>query len=163
MVHSAFVRFPGLLFELGVSPHRTEVLAIKIEVDTRPPAGARLETSVVRRHETLQLQHHDRSSLLAGKLHAVLQRAYTKGSDLYDLIWYLSDPQWPAPNLEMLNNALRQSSWDGPELTPDTWSDRVRSRLSTLDWTRAVADVRPFLESAEDVGLLTLGNAVNLL
>jgi len=27
--------------------------------------------------------------LLAGKLHAILQRAYTKGRDIYDLLWYL--------------------------------------------------------------------------
>lgn len=163
VVHSAFVRFPGLLFELGVSPHRTEVLAIKIEVDTRPPAGAGLDTTVIRRHETLQLQHHDRSSLLAGKIHAILQRSYTKGRDLYDLIWYLSDPAWPPPNLEMLNNALRQSSWHGPALRWETWSDHVRSRLTAVDWPRAVADVRPFLESSDDVDLLTLENALSLL
>ncbi len=40
VVHSAFLRFRGLLHELGLSPHRTETLAIKVEVDTRPPAGA---------------------------------------------------------------------------------------------------------------------------
>lgn len=84
-VHSAFVRFPGLLHELDLSPQRSEVLAIKIEVDTNPPAGAALSTSIVRRHVTLQLQHHDRASLLAGKLHAFLQRSYLKGRDLYDL------------------------------------------------------------------------------
>ena len=39
VVHSAFVRFPGLLYELGLSPHRDQVLAVKIEVDTDPPAG----------------------------------------------------------------------------------------------------------------------------
>ncbi len=105
VVHSAFVRFPGLLFELGLSPHQTEVLAIKVEVDTNPPAGAGLETTVIRRHLTLHLQHHDRASMLAGKIHAVLQRPYTKGRDLYDLLWYLSDSSWPSPNLEMLNNA----------------------------------------------------------
>ena len=49
----------------------------------------------MRRHVTLRLHHHDRASLLAGKLHAILQRPYTKGRDLYDLIWYLSDPTWP--------------------------------------------------------------------
>jgi len=76
VVHSAFVRFPGLPYELALSPHRSEVLAVKIEVDTNPPAGAALATSVVRRHLILQLQHHDRASLLAGKLHAILQRAY---------------------------------------------------------------------------------------
>ncbi len=74
VVHSAFIRFPGLLFELGLSPHRTEAFSVKIEVDTRAPSGAILETTVVRRHETLNLQHHDRASLLAGKLHAILER-----------------------------------------------------------------------------------------
>ena len=69
-VHSALVRFPGLLYEVGLSPHAAEVLAIRIEVDTRPPAGATMNTSLVRRHETLRLFHHDRASLLAGKLHA---------------------------------------------------------------------------------------------
>jgi len=33
-VHSAFVRFPGLLFYLGLSPHRDEALAVKIEVES---------------------------------------------------------------------------------------------------------------------------------
>ncbi len=41
-VHSAFVRFAGLLHETGLSPHRDEVLAVKIEVDTNPPFGAGL-------------------------------------------------------------------------------------------------------------------------
>jgi hypothetical protein len=37
-VHSAFVRFPGLLYDLGFSEQRSEVLAVKLEVDTNPPA-----------------------------------------------------------------------------------------------------------------------------
>ncbi len=110
-VHSAFVRFSGLLYEFGLSPHRDEKLAVKLEVDTNPPAGAGLTTTVVRRHVLLQLQHHDRASLLAGKLHAILQRPYVKGRDVYDLLWYLSDPTWPPPNLVMLNNALQQTGW----------------------------------------------------
>jgi hypothetical protein len=36
-VHSAWVRFPGLLYELDLSPHRDETLAVKLEVDTNPP------------------------------------------------------------------------------------------------------------------------------
>ena len=65
----------------------------------------------------LRLFHHDRASLLAGKLHAILKRPYTKGRDLYDLIWYLSDPDWPLPNLTLLNSALRQTDRDSEELT----------------------------------------------
>ena len=163
VVHSALVRFPGLLHELGLSPHISEVLAIKIEVDTKPPQGAKMDVSLVRRHATLRLHHHDRASLLAGKLHAILQRPYTKGRDLYDLIWYLSAPDWPPPNLPLLNAALRQSGWDGAELTPASWRAALRNRLDALDWERAAADVGPFLERQEDVELVAKENALSLL
>lgn len=162
VVHSAFLRFPGLLSDLGLSPHANEVLSIKLEVDTRPPAGAVLMTTLVRRHLTLRLQHHDPASLLAGKLHAILQRPYPKGRDIYDLIWYLSDPGWPPPNLALLNNALAQTGWKQGHLTAADWRGAVRERLAELDWTRIVADVRPFLESAGDVALLS-GESLDLL
>ena len=81
---------------------------------TRLP-GPPLDTTLVRRHVLLNLHHHDRASLLAGKLHAVLQRPFLKGRDLYDLIWYLSDKDWPDPNLVLLNNALNQTGWTGSD------------------------------------------------
>jgi len=163
VVHSAFVRFPGLLYELGLSPHQTQVLSVKIEVDTNPPAGAALATTVIRRFVTLQLQHHDRASLLAGKLHAILQRPYLKGRDIYDLLWYLSDPNWPAPNLTLLKNALQQTGWDGPLLTEDNWREVVRRRLEGLTWGQVVADVRPFLDPSADLDLLTRENVIRVL
>jgi hypothetical protein len=163
VVHGARVRFPGLLYELDLSPHRDETLAVKLEVDTNPPAGAGLATTVVRRHVILQLQHHDRASLLAGKLHAILQRPYLKGRDLYDLLWYLSDPDWPAPNLTLLNNALQQTGWSGRLLAPETWREAVRERLHSASWDQAVADVRPFLEPGADAALLTPENLRRLL
>jgi len=163
IVHSAWVRFGGLLYELGLSPHRDKTLAVRLEVDTCPPAGAGLSTTVVRRHVILQLHHHDRPSLLAGKLHASLQRPYLKGRDLYDLLWYLSDPDWPAPNLTLLNNALQQTGWPGAPLTEATWREAVRERLQTADWTQAVSDVRPFLESSAEAALLMPENLARVL
>lgn len=162
-VHSAFVRFTGLLYELALSPHSDEVMAVKIEVDTNPPAGAGLTTSLVRRHVTLQLQHHDRASLLAGKLHAILQRPYLKGRDLYDLLWYLSDPDWPPPNLTLLNNALSQTGWAGGPLSEDNWRDAVRERLQSVAWERVVDDVRPFLGPGADPSILTTENLKRVL
>lgn len=163
VVQTVFVRFPGLLFQLGLSPHRKEVNAVKIEVDTRPPAGAGLATTLVRRHQTLQLHHHDRATLLAGKLHAVLQRAYTKGRDLYDLFWYLSDPGWPVPNLILLNNALRQTGWDGESLVEQSWKAALLARLETMAWGQIAQDVSPFIERGEEAGLLVLDNFRALL
>jgi len=163
VVHSAFVRFPGLPYELGLSPHRSEVLSVKLEVDTRPPVGARLATTLIRRHQLLNLQHHDRASLLAGKLHAVLQRPHSKGRHLYDLVWYLSDPAWPPPNLDMLGNALRQTGWSGPSPTLENWRGLVRAKLETIAWERTMADVRPFLERDEEAALLTPAAVMALL
>ena len=162
-VHSAFVRFARLLFDLKLSPHQDEILAVKIEVDTNPPSGATLTTSLVRRHVLLNLQHHDRASLLAGKLHAILQRPHLKGRDLYDLIWYLSDREWPAPNLELLNNALKQTGWSGKILTAENWRETVRSRIESISWEQALGDVQPFLASQRDIELMKKENALRLL
>ena len=162
-VNSAFIRFPGLLFEMGLSPMRGEVLAVKIEVDTNPPKGAVLTTTVVRRFVVLQLHHHDKASLLSGKLHAILHRPYAKGRDMYDLLWYLSDPTWPQPNLVFLNNALIQTKWDGGTLTEDNWKEQVSLRLKGLDWNNILDDVRPFIDPGFDLNLLNLTNLQNLL
>ena len=163
MVHSAFARFSGLLYELKLSPLREEVLAVKLEVDTNPPAGAVLETSLVRRYVLLNVQHHDRSSLLAGKLHAILQRPFLKGRDLYDLTWYLSDRSWPHPNLTLLNNALSQTEWTGPLLTIENWREMISSKVENVSFEQALNDVRPFISSQADLDLLTKDNILRLL
>jgi len=162
-VNSAFIRFPGLLYEMGLSPMQSEVLAVKIEVDTNPPKGAGLTTTVVRRFVVLRLHHHDKASLLAGKLHAVLQRPHTKGRDIFDLLWYLSDPAWPEPNLILLNNALAQTHWDGGEMTPENWKHQVWLRLQAVNWQAVAADVQPFIEPSFDIKLLTLESFEGLL
>ena len=136
---------------------------MKIEVDTNPPAGAGLDTTLIRRHVTLRLQHHDGASLLAGKLHALFQRRYVKGRDLYDLLWYLSDPDWPNPNLVFLQNALQQTGWEDPVLDENNWRDILCERLRNIEWKKAVADVRPFLEKGTEVDLLTQKNFEMLL
>jgi predicted nucleotidyltransferase component of viral defense system len=162
-VNAALIKFSKLLHEFGLSAHRDEVLTVKIEVDTNPPAGAELDTTIVRRHVTLRLQHHDRASLLSGKLHAIFQRSFVKGRDLYDLMWYLSDPEWPNPNLVLLQNALDQTGWNGSVPEESTWRDILFQRLGKIDWQRIVADVKPFLERATDIELLTRENFDKLI
>ena len=162
-VKSSLISYPGLLYELGLSPRQTELLSIKIELDVSPPSGGKVESSVVRRHVVLNLPHYDKASLLSGKLHALLARPYLKGRDLYDIFWYLSDPSWPAPNIEFLNNALTQTKWKGPLIDEGNWTDVVEEKLSAIDWRRAVEDVRPFVERVYDVKMLTKENVFKLL
>jgi len=160
---AVFIRFPVLPLELGFSAHPGETLAVKIEVDSHPPAGGKTETSIVRRHLLLNILHYDRSTLLAGKLHALLSRPYFKGRDLYDLFWYLADRSWPEPNLEYLNQALKQTHWPGPQLTAKNWREQIAARLHAIDWQQALADMRPFIERRQELDLLTLPNLKKLL
>ena len=160
-VHSGWLRFRGVLLDMGLSPHHDEVLRIKLDVDTRPPAGAVTETRLVRRHVSLRIHHHDRASLLAGKLHAVLRRPWAKGRDIYDLAWYLSDPGWPPPNLALLNAALRQGDAAAVRMTGETWRDLVAERVASLDWDAIKGDVRPFLERG--VEMVGRGELLSLL
>ncbi len=155
VVAAALVKFRGLLYELRLSPRRDELLTVKVEIDTRPPTGAGTETRLVRRFVMLNLLHYDRASMLAGKLHAILSRKYTKGRDLYDLAWYLSDADWPEPNLMHLNNALRQTNWQGPAATAENWRKLVARKLETIDWNAALRDVSPFLERKQDAALVS--------
>ena len=162
-VKSAFVNLKGLLFELGLSAHPSETLSIKVEVDSNPPAGAKTVSTIIRRHVILNLRHHDKASLFAGKLHAFLARRYVKGRDIYDLVWYLSDRTWPAPNLELLESALTQTGWRGAQVTDENWRELITQRVESLDWKQVVADVEPFLEHPADIALLTRQNLASLL
>jgi predicted nucleotidyltransferase component of viral defense system len=162
-VASAWVRFPGLPHEIGISPYAAQVLSIKVELDTNPPAGAHIENSVVRRHVTMNLCHYDKASLLAGKIHAVLSRQWTKGRDLYDLVWYLADRSWPLPNFDLLNAALKQTGWEGPHLTGKNWHKQLKNRIDSLDWEKARADVKPFLERERDLDLVKEDVLISLL
>jgi predicted nucleotidyltransferase component of viral defense system len=162
-VASVWVRFPGLPREVGISSHAAQVLSIKVELDTNPPAGAHIENSVVRRHVTLNLCHYDKASLLAGKIHAVLSRPWTKGRDLYDLVWYLADRTWPEPNLHLLNAALEQTGWNGPRITEANWRKQLKNRFESLDWEKARADVKPFLERERDLDLVKKDVLIGLL
>lgn len=162
-VQMAMVKCSGLLREAGLSPLASEKISIKVEIDTNPPAGAKLETSIVRRHRLLHILHYDKASLFAGKLHALLTRSYTKGRDVYDLLWYLSDRKWPEPNLIFLNNALRQTNWDGEAIGKETWRQQLRERVISLDWPAVLADVRPFIERPNELAMLTKESLLNLL
>jgi predicted nucleotidyltransferase component of viral defense system len=162
-VKSTFLNFEDLLYEIGLSPHRSETISIKVEIDTNPPSGAGFETSVVRKHCLLNLQHYDKGSLFAGKLHALLSRRYVKGRDIYDLMWYLSDRTWPEPNIVLLNNALKQTGWKGKEITDENWRKKTAIQISKYDWDKVITDVRPFVEKQRDLAILTKENLIKLL
>jgi hypothetical protein len=147
-VATALVAFPGLPSVVGWTRDPRASLAVKLEVDTRPPAGATIETTLVQRFFPVALRHHDLASMFAGKLHCVLARPWSKGRDWFDLVWYLTEKRGLEPNLGLLRNALRQTGHGHVRVS--RWRQAVRARMASLDWDAVLDDARPFLERASD-------------
>ena len=162
-VHSAFFRFPELMYQAGISPHLEQKLSIRLEIDTNPPEGAVTQTHLVNRHFPLVFLHYDLPSLLAGKVNAILSRPFEKGRDYYDLIWYLS--RWPEikPNFHLLNAGLAQVGWKGPIVDKRNWRQILKKYVKKVDWPVLMEDVHPFLENPKDLESITKENFLGLL
>ena len=150
-VVSSFLKYEQLLYEANLSAHENEKLSIKLEIDTRPPAGFGIDSSLLSEYFIFSLKHHDRASFLAGKCHAVLQRSYAKGRDYFDLLFYLNRWSEISPNFEYLNNALAQTEYEGPKITDDNWKKLIQKQVKTVDWTAVKEDARPFLLDTSDL------------
>jgi len=160
-VASAFFRFAGLARDVGWSHDPRAIVAVKVEIDTDPPAGARLLSSPIARFFPVAVRHHDPASLFAGKVHALLHRSYPKGRDWFDLVWYLAERRGWEPNTELLGNALAQTGEDRGLAA--RWRAALRDRVAELDWEAVLRDVRPFVERPGDVQVLTKEHVLRLL
>jgi len=154
-VNSAFLHFPGLLFEYNLSGHKNEKLSIKFEIDTNPPAGGKEDLSVYNGTQMFHIQHYDIASLFAGKVHALLERKYTKGRDWYDLLWYRTKFADLQPNFVMLNAELDQSHKGHLQINESNWKESIREVVNKLDIQKVKNDVGRFLENPEENELLT--------
>ena len=150
-VQSCTFRFPELLYECDLSSRPEEKLRVKLEVDRNPPPGFGTARSAVDRFFPFVVVHQDRSTFLAGKLHALLQRPFTKGRDFYDLAFYLR--RWPdvIPNLEYLNAALRQTGYEGEVATEANWKDLAAAHVRRVDWAAVERDLAPFVLRSGDL------------
>jgi predicted nucleotidyltransferase component of viral defense system len=161
-VHTVWIIFSEILHELELSAIPGQKLSIKLEIDSNPPAGARLETRIIQRHLIFTLRHHDLPSLMAGKVHALLTRPFLKGRDWYDLVWYLTKRPIIKPNLTLLEKALEQTS---PKLTRQAgqWRRELLNLVKLLDSDRLKRDAALFLERPQEAALLSAENMARLL
>jgi predicted nucleotidyltransferase component of viral defense system len=134
----------------------SELIKVKLEVDTNPPDHAALETKYRLLPIPYEITLYDMPSLFAGKIHAVISRVWKnriKGRDLYDYVFYLS--RGTAVNLAHITARLAQSG-DFPaekQITIDDVKEMLRKRFVNIDYAQAKQDVLPFIKnlSALDV------------
>ena len=133
-----------------------ETIKIKFEVDTNPPAGAAFEHKYRLLPAPYEVTLYDMPSLFAGKVHAVICRAWKsriKGRDLYDYVFYLS--RGASLNTEHLKARLVESGvWKQEDrfLIEDA-KRLLYDRFETIDYAQAREDVRPFIKDPASLDL----------
>lgn len=128
----------------------TRSIRIKVEVDTKPPAGGTTEAKFLDYPYAYEITAHDLPSLFAGKCHALLCRNYVKGRDWFDFLWYVSGGV--KINYVMLASALEQyGPWKGKKVKTDKdWVIRaLEDKIKSIDWNEAKNDVSRFLKGRE--------------
>jgi predicted nucleotidyltransferase component of viral defense system len=156
-IESAFVKQPthqGLI-TIGLNPkssHPGQLVKIRLEVDKNNPSGGIEERRLIKLPTPFLVNTLTLSSLFAGKLHAVLARAYlnnVKGRDYYDLQFYLARDT--VVNMVYLEAKLRDSKhYSNKEpLDREHLLKMLKTKFMSVDFRKAAADVRPFLHVAD--------------
>ncbi|HUN53912.1 MAG TPA: nucleotidyl transferase AbiEii/AbiGii toxin family protein [Smithella sp.] len=138
----------------GINPR--EQIRIKLEVDTQPPPGATFEMKYQLRPVPYSVRLYSPSSLLAGKMHALLCRSWktrVKGRDFYDYVWFLSK-SIPV-NITHLAARMKQTGHlpANAVLTEDDLKSRMRKRFASIDFDQAKKDVLPFIKNRDAIKL----------
>ena len=139
---------------IGINPD--EVIKIKFEVDTNPPAFAQFENKYRLLPSPYLVKLYDMSSLFAGKIHAVICRSWknrVKGRDLYDYVFYLS--RQAKVNLLHLQARLEDSgAWKSNEtLTLEKLQEMLKERFEMISYEQAKQDVLPFITEPNKLDL----------
>ena len=127
---------------------KNEVVKIKFEVDTNPPAFATYEHKYRLLPVPYEICLYDMPSLFAGKIHAVICRGWQsriKGRDLYDYIFYLSKAV--TVNQKHLRARLIDSGYisENQECTLEEIKTMLKNRFDSIDFLQARKDVEPFI------------------
>lgn len=135
------IKFPGLLFEEGLSGHQEE--KILIQMDTEPQNfDYEPERFIVNRFEIFTtILTTPLELLMAQKFYAVINRKRNKGRDFFDLVFLMSKNI--KPNYDYLKAKVSISD---SEVLRETIIEKCRK----LDMNLMARDVEPFLFNPAD-------------
>ena len=135
--------------ELAGQVSAGQVLKVKIEVDTDPPAGFTTQARYLLQPIPFAVRCYSLPDLFAGKMHALLFRKWknrVKGRDWYDFVWYAA--HHPQLHLAHLEQRMRQTGhWSEEEpLSHAAFRDLLFDTIDRLDVNQARKDVAPFVK-----------------
>lgn len=163
-ISSAFLKGDTLELILKFFPNEEEhkynnilkQLKVKFEIDINPASGATYEDKFKLLPSPHQIKLYDKSSLLAGKIHAILCRGWKtriKGRDLYDYVFFLANDI--NVNMELLKNKLVESEYikSKDKFDIDVLKRILINKFNEIDYNEAKADVIPFIKNVDSLNI----------
>ncbi|MBN1317732.1 MAG: nucleotidyl transferase AbiEii/AbiGii toxin family protein [Anaerolineales bacterium] len=139
--YRCYLKFPGLFYELGLSPLREE--KILIQVDTAAQGYAyQPEVVLINKFDVFaEIRVTPLSILLSQKIYTAINRKRPRGRDFYD-ITYLAG--MTKPDMGFLMQKLGVNSVEGLR-------EAVSIKIRTLDFKHLSEDAAPFLMNTQDI------------
>lgn len=142
--YHCYIRFPGLLYETGLSDHREARILINLDTE---PQGFPFEPTLfyLNRFDVFTgIRTTPPDILLSQKIFAITNRRQPKGRDFFDAVFLLGRA---TPNYGFLQARLQIS-------TPGQLKEYLLSVCEKFDFQALAIDVQPFLFDPLDVRLV---------
>lgn len=143
-VESAFLKENTEAYDIKFQTKKT--VKVKIELDVDPPLAFETEQRMLVMPYTFMTRCFTLPYLYAGKMHALVYRAWqrrVKGRDWYDFEWYV---RWQIPlDFKHLQERIRE--FNGKEMSIEEFKAVLKDRLATTNIEDVKTDVRPFLKN----------------
>jgi predicted nucleotidyltransferase component of viral defense system len=136
--------------------HSGKLMKVKLEVDKDPPGDFKTEAKYLFQPIPFSVNTFTLPHLFAGKMHAVLCRAWgnrVKGRDWYDLVWYAG--RNITLSLKHLENRMKQTKHLNVNdfLTEDSLKQKFKERIHNTDWDSAREDVKNLIKDQSSLEL----------
>jgi len=140
------IKFPGLLFENKLSPHKNEKILIK--VDTQPQGFEYIpDIKLLNKFDVFCNVHVTPIDiLLSMKFNAVFNRKRTQGRDFFDIVFLLAKTK---PNYDFLRKMLNIEN--SKELKKE-----LILKCKKLDFKKLAKDLEPLVFNAKEVNRIVL-------
>ena len=149
-VESAFLKDNTDVYDVTFQTEKS--IKIKIEVDTNPPLNFTTEQKLLLQPHSFMTRCFTLPDLFAGKMHALVYRAWknrVKGRDWYDFEWYVRN----GVALDFAHLAERCKQFNGEDITPESFKEKLIERLSTADMKQVKEDLLPFVRNPKELDI----------
>lgn len=139
--YHCYIRFPGILYETGLSGHKEAKILINLDTQSQGFQFKPIISYLQKFDVLVQIYSTPLDLLLSQKIVAITKRRRPKGRDFFDTIFLIGKTK---PNYNFLDFKLNIS-------TPDDLKEHLLKECQKIDFQKIAADVQPFLFNPREI------------